>query len=108
MVRKSKILAKIRAGKVARVCSAAHKLPFLPHLAAHFGYDGVWFCAEHRPWDSREIEMMLLQHRLADMDCIWRTQTLEKSGLARLLEDGATALMIPQVSTAEKAAMLVE
>lgn len=107
-MRPSKVLARIRSGGVARVCSTAHKLPFFPHLAAHFGYDAVWVCAEHRPWDPREIEMMLLQHRLADIDCIWRAGTLEKTGLARLLEDGATGLMIPHVSTPEKARMLVE
>jgi 4-hydroxy-2-oxoheptanedioate aldolase len=101
-------MAKIRSGGVARVCSTAHKLPFYPHLAKHFGYDAVWICAEHRPWDPREIELMLLQCRSADIDCIWRPATLEKSGIARLFEDGATALMIPHVSTPEKAAMLVE
>jgi len=108
MFRKSKVLAKVRSGGVARICATAHKLPYYPHLAAHFGYDGVWVCAEHRPWDPREIEMMLLQHHQADVDCIWRAGTLEKTGLARLLEDGATGLMIPHVSTVEKARMLVE
>ena len=108
MFRPSKVLAKIRAGGVARICSTGHKLPFYPSVAAHFGYDGVWVCAEHNAWDARECEAMLLQHRLAGIDCIWRTPTLEKSGIARLLEDGATGLMFPHVSTVEKARALVE
>ena len=37
-----------------------------------------------------------------------RAPTLEKTRLYRYLEDGATGLMIPHVSTAEKAQMLVD
>ncbi len=108
MFRKSKVLAKIRSGGVARICCTGNKLPAFPQMAAHFGYDGVWLDAEHRAWDPREAEMMLAQHRAADVDCIWRAATLEKTGLARLLEDGASGLMIPHVSTPEKARMIVE
>ncbi len=104
----SKILAKIRAGKVARVCSAGIPAIYMPQMAAHFGYDGVWVDAEHRAWDARDAREMILRHHQADIDCVWRPSTLEKSGLSRLLEDGATALMIPQVNTAERARQLVE
>ena len=77
-------------------------------MAAHFGYDGVWVDAEHRAWDARDAREMILRHHQADIDCVWRPSTLEKSGLSRLLEDGATALMIPQVNTAAHARELVE
>jgi len=89
------------------VCSASHLVSYFPHMAAHFGYDAVWMDAEHRNWNPREIETMLMQHRLADIDCVWRPTSLEKPALSRLLEDGATGLMIPQVSTAERARQLV-
>lgn len=107
MFRRSKLLAKIRSGGVARICSTGTCIPFLPHLAAHAGFDAVWVCAEHRPWDARQTEMMLLQHRLADIDCVWRPPTTERALLSRLLEDGATGLMIPMVNTAEAARQLV-
>jgi len=107
-MRTSKILSKIRAGKVARICSTGHFLPFFPKLAAHFGYDGVWVDAEHRAFDPREAQALLAFHHLANIDCIWRPPTLEKTALYRLLEDGATGLMIPHVSTVEKAKALVQ
>jgi 4-hydroxy-2-oxoheptanedioate aldolase len=107
LMRVSKVLTKIRSGQIARVCSGSNFIPYLPHLAAHFDYDGVWMDAEHRNWNPREIETMLAQHRLADIDCIWRPPTIEKAALARLLEDGATGLMIPQVNTAQRAQELV-
>lgn len=77
-------------------------------MAAHFGYDAVWVCAEHRVWDPREITAMIAQHHLADIDCIWRPPTIERAALSRLLEDGATALMIPMVNDAGRAKQLTD
>lgn len=107
-MRSSKVLAKIRAGKVARICATGHFIPFYPRHAANFGYDGIWVDGEHRAFDPREVEAFLAYHHLADIDCLWRAPTLEKTGLYRLLEDGAAGLIIPHVSTPEKAKMLVE
>jgi 4-hydroxy-2-oxoheptanedioate aldolase len=98
----------MRAGQVARVVSTAHFLPFYPRLAAEFGYDGVWVDSEHGCWDPAVTKAYLAYHHLADVDCLYRTPTREKSGLARLLEDGATGLMIPHVNDAALAAHLAE
>lgn len=107
-MRRSKVLDKLRAGKVARICSFANFLPFVPRMAAHFGYDGIWVDGEHRPFDAREAQSLIAYHHLADIDCMWRPPTLEKSLLYRLLEDGAAGLMIPHVSTPERAQQLVQ
>jgi len=107
-MRHSKVLAKIRAGKVARVCNFANFLPFVPRLAASAGYDGIWVDGEHRPFDVREAQSLIAYHHLADIDCMWRPPTTEKGLLYRLLEDGASGLMIPHVSTVEKAQQLVQ
>jgi len=107
-MRKSKILAKLRAGKVARVCSTGSPIGLFPALAAHFHYDGVWVDAEHRVWDSHEADAMLARHHAADIDCLWRPASKEKNALYRLLEDGATGLMIPHVSTPDQARALVQ
>jgi 4-hydroxy-2-oxoheptanedioate aldolase len=107
-MRKSKVLAKLRAGKVARIFCIGSPLGMAPAMAAHFHYDGIWVDGEHRVWDPREIDTMLARHHAADIDCIWRPATKEKNGLYRLLEDGATGLMIPHVATAEQARFLVQ
>jgi 2-keto-3-deoxy-L-rhamnonate aldolase RhmA len=107
MFRPSRLLARIRAGKVARVCSTGSPLIYLPQMAAQFGYDAVWVDAEHRAWDAREIRETILRHHLAGIDCVFRPSAVEKADLSRILEDGATALMIPQVNTAERAHTLV-
>jgi 4-hydroxy-2-oxoheptanedioate aldolase len=78
-----------------------------PAMAAHFRYDGVWVDAEHRTWEAREVDAMIGRHREADIDCLWRPPTKEKNALYRLLEDGATGLMIPHVSTPEETRAVV-
>lgn len=107
-MRRSKILAKIRAGKVARACSIGSPIAMFPALAAHFHYDGIWLDAEHRVWEPREIDTMLAQHHAADVDCLLRSPAKEKNALYRFLEDGAAGLMIPHVSTPEQARALVQ
>lgn len=62
---------------------------------------------EHRAWEAREVETMLGRHHAADIDCVWRPPSKEKNALYRLLEDGATGLMIPHVATADEARALV-
>ncbi len=107
-MRKSKILAKLRAGKIARVACTGSPIGMFPALAAHFHYDGVWVDAEHRTWDPHEAQAMIASHHAADIDCLWRAVTKEKTALYRLLEEGASGLMIPHVGTADEARALVQ
>ena len=90
------------------MCSLGHFVPAFVRHAAHFGYDCIWLDLEHRTMSDREVQSLLAYFHLADIDCMLRAPTLEKTRLYRYLEDGATGLMIPHVSTAEKAKMLVE
>jgi len=107
-MRKSKVLAKLRAGKVARICSTNASIASFPALAAHFHYDGIWVDAEHRAWSPHDIDAAIGRHHAADIDCVWRPGTKEKNALYRLLEDGASGLMIPHVGTADQARELVQ
>lgn len=108
-VRNSKTLAKLRSGQPVRMCGlSGHFLPAYVRHAAHQGYDCIWLDLEHRAMDQRELQALLAFFHLADIDCMVRAPTLEKTKLYRLLEDGAAGIMIPHVSTAEKARMLVQ
>ncbi|MEO8496250.1 MAG: aldolase/citrate lyase family protein [Planctomycetota bacterium] len=107
-MRKSKTLARLRAGEPVRLCSLGHFIPAYIRHAAHFGYDAIWLDLEHRAMSDRDVQALLAYFHLFDIDCMLRAPTLEKTRLYRYLEDGATGLMIPHVSTAEKARMLVD
>ncbi|MCA9413470.1 MAG: 4-hydroxy-2-oxovalerate aldolase [Candidatus Omnitrophica bacterium] len=107
-MRSSKTLKKIRAGKSARMCVLGHYVPAYVTMAARCGYDCIWLDLEHRLIDDREVQALLAYSHLADIDILIRTPTTDKTKLYRYLEDGAAGLMVPHVSTPEKARAMVE
>lgn len=109
-MRPSKTLACVRAdgNKVVRMCTLGHFNPAFVRHAAHFGYDCIWLDLEHRLIDDQEVQALLAYSHLFDIDIMVRCPTLEKTSLYRYLEDGAAGVMIPHVSTPEKAQMLVD
>ena len=82
-MRKSKVLAKLRKGGFARVCSLGHFLPFFIRHAAQFSFDGIWLDLEHRAMDEREVQSLLAVCHYNDIDSIvrppvpvaWKTRT---------------------------------
>ncbi|MCC7420441.1 MAG: 4-hydroxy-2-oxovalerate aldolase [Planctomycetaceae bacterium] len=107
-MRRSKALARIRAGQPVRMVAMGSPLPFMVRLEAHHGFDCIWLDLEHRAMDHRDLQGLLAFFHLFDIDCMVRVPTLEKTKLYRYLEDGAAGLMVPHVSTPEKAQMLVQ
>ena len=107
-MRKSKVLAKLRAGDTARICGLGNFIPSYVRHAAHFGFDCIWFDLEHRAMSDREVQAMLGFFHLFDIDCMLRSPTLERVKLYRYLEDGAAGLMFPHVTTEADARWIVE
>lgn len=107
-MRKSRTLKRIRDGEVIRTCVLGHYIPAYVCHAARAGYDCIWLDLEHRGMTLHQIQALLAFSHLYDIDMMVRPPTLEKTGLYRYLEDGATGIMVPHVSTAEKAQHLVD
>ncbi len=107
-MRSSKTLQRLREGGLVRCANLGNPIPVYIAHAARAGFDCIWLDMEHRSMELRELQVLMAHFRLYDIDCILRPATLEKTGLYRYLEDGATGLMIPHVSTAEKARQLVQ
>ena len=107
-MRQSKTLARLKNNEPVRMCALGHFIPGFVKHAAHHGFDCIWLDLEHRNWPTRDVQAMLAFSHLFDIDIMLRPPTLEKTALYRYLEDGAAGLMIPHVSTAEKAMMLVD
>lgn len=107
-MRISKTMKRLRAGEFVRCANLGHFIPSYIAHAARTGFDCIWLDLEHSAFELRELQVMLAHFHLYDIDCLLRAPTLGKTELYRYLEDGATGLMIPHVSTAEKAKMLVQ
>lgn len=107
-MRHSKLLAKWRAGKSAKIAVLGHFLPAYIAYSAAAGYDGIWLDLEHRAMEAREVQALLAFCHLYDIDCMLRPATREKALLYRYLEDGATGFLIPHVNDVETVRQLVQ
>jgi len=107
-MRQSKTMEKLRAGKPVRMCALGHFIPSYIRHAADAGFDCIWLDTEHRTFERRELQTLLALFHLFDIDCMLRADTKQKTRLYRYLEDGASGLMIPHVSTAEQARDIVQ
>lgn len=107
-MRISKTLQRIRQGQTVKVCNLGHFIPAYVAHAARAGFDCIWIDMEHRAWDPREMQTLLMACHLYDIDALVRPPTREKACLYRYLEDGATGLMIPHVANADQARALVQ
>jgi 4-hydroxy-2-oxoheptanedioate aldolase len=106
-MRNSKILAKLRAGRAARIARLTHYIPMFIAVSAHAEYDGMWIDLEHHPMEQRELQSLLAFCHLYDIDAMVRPPTKEKTRLYRLLEDGATGLLMQHVYSVEEVRALV-
>ena len=102
-MRSSKVLAKIRDGRCARVAALGHYMPFYIRHAAHCGFDAIWLDLEHRAMDPREVQSLLAMCHQHDIDAMVRAPTTERTLLYRYLEDGAAGLLMPLVADAQEA-----
>ncbi|RMF81307.1 MAG: 4-hydroxy-2-oxovalerate aldolase [Chloroflexi bacterium] len=106
-MRKSKVLAKLRAGEAARIAWLTHYVPPTIAYAATSGYDAVWLDLEHNPMDTREVQALLAFYHRFDIDCVMRPPTREKTRLYRFLEDGVTGFVVSHVSSPDEAREIV-
>jgi 2-keto-3-deoxy-L-rhamnonate aldolase RhmA len=106
-VRTSKTLAKLRDNKEVRIAGLGHFIPAFIKQAADAGYDNIWLDLEHRCMDVREVQALLAYFHAFDIDCMLRAPTYDRGVLYRYLEDGATGLMLPHVTTRDDAEHLV-
>ncbi|RMG42038.1 MAG: 4-hydroxy-2-oxovalerate aldolase [Planctomycetota bacterium] len=107
-MRRSRVLERWRGGRPVRLCSMGHYIPAFVGLAARAGFDAIWIDMEHRLLTDREVQALCAYGHRADIDCMVRPRTTERARLYRYLEDGASGLMIPHVSTVEQARALVD
>jgi 2-keto-3-deoxy-L-rhamnonate aldolase RhmA len=106
-MRRSKVLAKLRAGAFVRVCSLGNYLPFYIRHAAHNNFDAIWIDLEHSTLNQREVQSLLALCHACDIDAMVRPPTQERTYIYRYLEEGASGLMMPMVPDAATARAIV-
>ena len=108
-MRKSNVLQKLRAGQPVLMTNAAFTgSAGLCEILGNLGFDCIWIDMEHRPLNPKDVFHMIQGARAGSTDTCVRIVHDTPTGYARLLEDGASGLMIPHCSTANDARRAVE
>jgi 4-hydroxy-2-oxoheptanedioate aldolase len=106
-MRRSRVLEKLRAGKVAGCVKLNLGDPRVAEIAAAAGVDCIWIDLEHVPNDLHEIENQIRAAKVHDVDTMVRVPRGSYSDMIRPLEMDATGIMVPHVMSAEDARRVV-
>jgi len=107
-MRESKVLRKLRAGKIALCTKTNLSDPRAVEIAAMSGFDCVWTCQEHIGNDYRVIQEQILAAKAHDCDLVCRVPKGSYSDCIRPLELDATGIMIPHVMSLQEAKDIVK
>jgi 4-hydroxy-2-oxoheptanedioate aldolase len=102
-MRPSRVLGKMRAGKVAFSVKLNMCDPRIAEMAALCGVDAVWLDLEHVPNSISDIENMIRAAKMHNADSIVRVPRGSYTDLIRPLEMDAAGIMVPHVLSAEDA-----
>lgn len=107
-MRKSNVLAKLRAGKVVNCVKLNLADARAAEIAALCGVDCIWLDVEHCPNTVQDIENQIRAAKTYDTDTIVRVERGSYSDIVRPLEMDATGIMVPHVMSADDACLVAK
>jgi 4-hydroxy-2-oxoheptanedioate aldolase len=102
-MRPSRVLKKLRAGKLASCVKLNLADPRAAEIAALCGVDCVWLDREHVPNDLRDLENQIRAAKAYDVDAAVRVPRGSYSDLIRPLEMDAAGIIVPHVMSLQDA-----
>jgi 4-hydroxy-2-oxoheptanedioate aldolase len=108
ILRQSRLLRELRAGKTPTCFKLNLGDPRILELCGLSGASSVWICNEHVANDWVNLENQVRAAKLYDVDTIVRVEKGSYSDYVKPFESDATAIMVPHVKTAEEARHIVE
>lgn len=106
-MRPSRVLAKLRAGKLVNCFKMNLDSSRAVEIAALCGFDSIWTCMEHTPNDYALIEHQINMGKVYDVDVLVRVPRGSYSDYIRPLELDAAGIMVPHIMSAEDARRVV-
>ena len=103
VMRKSKVLKKLRSGKVANCVKLNLADPRVTEIASMIGFDSVWIDMEHVPTDWTTVENHIRAAKAYGTDVMVRVAKGSYSDYLRPLEIDASGIMIPHIMNYEEA-----
>ncbi len=106
-MRKSRVLRKMREGKVATCIKLNMADPRVAEMAAMCGFDCIWVDMEHVPNDFVAIENTVRAAKNYDTDVLTRVAKGCYSDFIRPLEADSTGIMVPHLMSLKEAKEIV-
>ncbi len=106
-MRKSRVLKKLREGKVATCTKMNLCEPRVAEIAAMAGFDCIWIDLEHVPNDMRSVEEIVRACKIYDVDVLTRVSRGSYSDLIRPFEADSAGIMVPHLMSLEEAKQIV-
>ena len=106
-MRKSRVLRKMREGKVATSIKLNMADPRIAEMAAMCGFDCIWIDLEHVPNDMSLVENIVRAAKIYDTDVLTRVSKGCYSDFIRPFEADSTGIMVPHVMSLEEAKKIV-
>ena len=102
-MRESRVLRKLRQGKVVSCVKINLSCPSVTEIAAMTGFDCLWTDMEHVPNDWRTLEHQIRSAKIHNVDMLVRVQRGSYSDHIKPFEIDASGIMVPHVMNLEDA-----
>ena len=106
-MRESRVLRKMRAGKVATCVKLNLLDPRVAEIAGMCGFDCIWIDMEHVPTDYATVENMVRAAKIYDTDVLTRLARGPYRNMTVPLEADSTGIMVPHLMSLEEAKQVV-
>ena len=77
-------------------------------IAGYAGYDTILINTEHGAIDTAQAQAMVAAARGVGMAPVWRVSGVSRGEIKRALDWGAAGIFVPEIKTAEEAALVVD
>ena len=106
-LRPNRVKHKLERGEVAAIVTGEMN-PDLVEVFGSLGFDGVWIEGEHGPIDFGDIREYTRAADLWGMTSVARVNMNLPGIIYRTLDQGAQAIVVPHINTAEEARAVVD
>ena len=106
-MRESRVLKKMREGKVATCVKLNLLDPRVAEIAGMCGFDCIWIDMEHVPTDYATVENMVRAAKIYDTDVLTRVARGPYSNMTVPLEADSTGIMVPHLMSLAEAKQIV-
>ena len=106
-MRKSRVLKKLREGKVATSIKLNMADPRVAEMAAMCGFDCIWIDMEHVPSDYSFVENQIRAAKCYDVDVLTRVAKGSYNDFIRPLEADSAGIMVPHLMSLKEAKEIV-